>query len=260
MTTIHYHVHPGQGPHLLLVHGFLSSNSQWLANTKALSNVCIPVTAELWGHGGSPSPKNISAYHPDHYASQFETIRKDLGAKQWFVCGYSLGAALTARYSCLHPERVKGHIMTNSNSAFADEAQTKAWESTAEKSGDNIEKGGLSAIEKIPVHPKHARSLPTLIYDALHADSKLLNPIGIANTLRNTTPNASIRHLAINNQSPAMLCWGTKEKGFIALKEWAEDNMPNLTIQPIRAGHAVNMQDADTFNLAVSSFIKQCGT
>lgn len=258
MKIIHYHVHSGRGPHLLLVHGFLSSSAQWLANIDELSNICIPVTAELWGHGNSPSPENILLYHPDHYASQFEMIRQALNIDQWFVCGYSLGAALTARYSCLNPEKIKGHIMTNSNSAFADESQVKEWKSTAEKSGNNIEKGGLSAIEKIPVHPKHAKSLPKNIYDALHADSKLLNPIGIANTLRETTPNASIRHLATNNQSPALLCWGTREKRFVALKEWAENNMTNLQIEPIEAGHAVNMQDASKFNLAVGSFIKKC--
>ncbi len=245
---------------MLLVHGFLSSNAQWLDNINALSDICIPVTAELWGHGNSPSPDNILLYDPNHYASQFDWIRQALNVEQWFVCGYSLGAALTARYSCLNPKHVKGHVMTNSNSAFADETQTKEWKSSAEKSGDNIEKGGLSAIEKIPVHPKHARSLPKKVYDALYADSKLLNPIGIANTLRKTTPNASIRQLAIDNQSPALLCWGTKEKRFVALKEWAENNMPNLKIQPIETGHAVNMQDAGAFNLAVSSFIEQCST
>ena len=41
-------------------------------------------------------------------------------------------------------------------------------------------------------------------------------------------------------------------------KEWAEKNMTNLQIEPIEAGHAVNMQDASKFNLAVSSFIKKC--
>ena len=260
MATIHYHVHPGQGPYLLMVHGFLSSNSQWLANIDALGQVCTPVTAELWGHGKSPSPSAVWLYEPEQYVSQFEIIRKALSAEQWFVCGYSLGAALTARYSCIYPERVKGHIMTNSNSAFANTEQVEEWKKTAEKSGRNIENGGLSAIEKIPVHPKFAKTLPKQIYNTLLADSKSLNPIGIANTLRRTTPNACIRDLAINNRSPALLCWGNREKRFVALKEWAETNMPNLQISAIEAGHAVNMQDAEAFNLAVGSFIRQCDT
>ena len=260
MTTIHYEVHPGQGPYLLMVHGFLSSNAQWIENIDALSQFCRPVTAELFGHGRSPSPENVGLYRPDHYVSEFEKIRQDLNTTTWFVCGYSLGAALTARYSCLHFDQVIGHIMTNSNSAFASESQSMEWKKTAEKSGDNIQNGGLAAIEKIPVHPRHSKKLPSRIYAALEQDSALLNPVGIANTLRATTPNASIRSLAIENQSPALLCWGTQEKRFSESKVWAETNMPNLEIAEIEAGHAVNMQRPQEFNQTVQSFLKKCAT
>ena len=243
-----------------MVHGFLSSNAQWIENIDALSQFCRPVTAELFGHGRSPSPENVGLYHPDHYVSEFEKIRQDLNTTTWFVCGYSLGAALTARYSCLHFDQVIGHIMTNSNSAFASESQSREWKKTAEKSGNNIQDGGLAAIEKIPVHPKHSKKLPSRIYTALEQDSALLNPVGIANTLRATTPNASIRSLAIENQSPALLCWGTQEKRFSESKVWAETNMPNLEIAEIEAGHAVNMQRPQEFNQTVQSFLKKCAT
>ena len=150
--------------------------------------------------------------------------------------------------------------MTNSNSAFASESQSKEWKKTAKKSGDNIQTGGLSAIEKIPVHPRHAKKLPSKIYAALEQDSALLNPVGIANTLRATTPNASIRALAIENHSPALLCWGTDEKRFLESKIWAETNMPKLEIAEIEAGHAVNMQKPQEFNQTVQSFLKKCAT
>ena len=34
-------VHPGEGPPMLLMHGFLSSRSQWRANLAALAAVCV---------------------------------------------------------------------------------------------------------------------------------------------------------------------------------------------------------------------------
>ena len=243
-----------------MVHGFLSSNAQWIENIDALSKFCTPVTAELFGHGRSPSPVDVEYYHPSRYVSEFEKIRQDLNTTSWFVCGYSLGAALTARYSCLHFDQVIGHIMTNSNSAFASESQSSEWKKTAKKSGDNIQTGGLPAIEKIPIHPRHATKLPSRIYAALEQDSALLNPIGIANTLRATTPNASIRALAIENHSPALLCWGTQEKRFLESKIWAEINMPKLEIKEIEAGHAVNMQKPQEFNQTVQTFLKKCAT
>ena len=98
-AKIAFKVHSGNGPYLLLVHGFLSSKAQWQANIEALGRVCRPITAELWGHGQSPAPEESGHYAPSSYALEFEKIRKKLGAENWFVCGYSIGASLSIRYA-----------------------------------------------------------------------------------------------------------------------------------------------------------------
>ncbi|PON15417.1 hypothetical protein C2W62_23895 [Candidatus Entotheonella serta] len=61
----HYDIHDGTGPYLLMVHGFLSSRSQWKLNLDALCQVSRPVVVELWGHGRSPSPDDPHCYHSD---------------------------------------------------------------------------------------------------------------------------------------------------------------------------------------------------
>src|SRR5437870_13580594 len=53
---LYYDVHAGTGPYVLLVHGFLSSRTQWRLNLAALARVMRPVVVELWGHGRSPAP------------------------------------------------------------------------------------------------------------------------------------------------------------------------------------------------------------
>ena len=53
---LYYDVHAGTGPYMLLVHGFLSSRTQWRLNLAALASVVRPVVVELWGHGRSPAP------------------------------------------------------------------------------------------------------------------------------------------------------------------------------------------------------------
>ena len=133
-----FKVHPGNGPHLLLVHGFLSSSAQWLANLEALSAVCKPVTVDLWGHGRSPAPRDKTHYSPQAYAGQFEQIRQQLGIERWFVCGYSLGAGLSIRYAHDYPQNVYGHIFTNSNSALAGPKQIQEWLQSAAKSAATL--------------------------------------------------------------------------------------------------------------------------
>src|SRR5262245_51315278 len=66
-----YDVHGQGGPHLLLVHGFLSSRAHWLLNLEALSTRFRPVVIELLGHARSPTPNDPSKYSPDAYVAEF---------------------------------------------------------------------------------------------------------------------------------------------------------------------------------------------
>ena len=251
-----YTVHPGEGPYLMLLHGFISSSAQWLDNLQALGQVCQPVTVDLWGHGNSPAPEDLQYYSPAAYGLQFEIIRKALGVEKWFVCGYSLGAGLTFRYAYDYADHVIGHIFTNSNSALADEAQILDWKNTASKSSENIRLGGIAAIEKIPVHPRRARTLPTHIYDALMQDAAKFSPMGVANTLLATNPNTCIRDIAPHNPRPVLLCAGDKERRFKTNKLWALEHIANLECVSFDAGHGVNMEASEGFNIAVTQFIQ----
>jgi 2-succinyl-6-hydroxy-2,4-cyclohexadiene-1-carboxylate synthase len=254
---LNFKVHAGHGPHLLLIHGFLMSATQWLPNLEALSRVCRPVVAELWGHGASPSPDDPDAYLPNSYVEAFEAIRASLGVERWWVCGYSLGAGLTINYALAHPARIEGHIFTNSTSGFADAAQIDAWRRGAAAAAANIEAAGLDAIERMPVHPRHAKRLPAALYDALRRDSRQLNPRGIANTLRYTNPNVSVRTRVAANTRPALLVCGRHESRFAAHRDYAAAHMPHLTVVDIDAGHGVNMEAPDAFNHAVAAFVTQ---
>lgn len=253
-------VYPGSGPPLLLVHGFLTGPAQWRPNLAALAVVSTPVTVSLWGHAGAPSPADAHAYDPDTYVAEFESLRKHLGAERWLLVGYSLGAGLTLRYAFTHPERVIAHAFTNSTSALADAAQQAAWSAGAEQSAQGIEAGGRAAMERIPVHPCHARRLPADTYRALTADTARHDPVGIANTLRHTNPRASVRQRLTDNLRPALLLCGARERRFQPHRAVAAEVMPQLEIADIDAGHGVNMEAPEAFNAALSAFVQQWAT
>ncbi len=252
---IHYDVHEGRGPHLLLVHGFLMSREQWRDNLAALARVCRPVVVELWGHGRSPSPQQSAAYTPAGYVDEFERVRRELGIERWWLCGYSLGAGLTINYALTHPQRVFGHAFTNSTSAFADAQQIADWRDNAEAAAARIETGGIDAIEKMPVHPRHAKRLSPPLYDALMRESARLAPRGIANTLRYTNPNVSVRTRIAHNSVPALLICGRAERRFQTHRDHAEAAMPHLTIVDLDVGHGVNMEDVAGFDAALTAFV-----
>src|SRR5206468_12472787 len=153
----HYDVHDGEGPHALLVHGVLSSRSQWLANLEALRAVCRPVVVELYGHGRSPSPEEPFAYSPAGYVEEFERLRRLLGVERWLLCGCSLGAGLTVRYALDHPGRVIAQVFTNSLSAFADDAWREQVSPSIEAAARALEEHGRSVLESLPMNPSRGR-------------------------------------------------------------------------------------------------------
>lgn len=257
---LRYRVHPGRGPHLLLVHGFLTGPAQWQANLARLGAQCTPVTVSLWGHAGAPSPAAAAAYHPSAYVAGFEAIRAALDAERWFLLGYSLGAGLTLRYALTHPDRVIGHAFTNSTSALADAAQRAAWRDGAADSATRIRAGGVAAMERIPVHPRHARRLPEPIYQALCADAERHDPAGIANTLEHTNPHASVRDRLGENSRPALLLCGTRERRFRPHREHAAATMPGLDVVDLDAGHGMNMELPEAFDAALLAFLRSCPT
>lgn len=256
--SLYYEVHGTTGPHLLLVHGFLSSGSQWLLNLPALSAVCRPVVVELLGHRRSPTPDDPRMYTPEHYVEQFECIRRALGTERWFVCGQSLGAALTLRYALDYPGRIIGHIFTNSNSAFAEEGWADRVRPMMEAQARALEADGRSALDEHPLNPGRGKRLPEDARNALATDFARHEPRGIALTGLHTIPGSSVRERVGANRVPSVLIVGRREARFAAHRRFAQETMPQLEVVELDAGHAVNLEEAEAFNDAVLAFMERC--
>ncbi len=253
---LYYEVASGSGPHLLMVHGWLSSRSQWLPNLEALSGVCRPVVVELFGHGRSPSPTSPESYHPDHYVEAFERVRESIGAERWLVLGQSLGAALTARYALDRPERVIAQVLTNSNSAFAS-GWDKELAPRMQLLARSLEEGGRAALERMPLYPTHSRNLPADVKRALVADAELHDPRGVGRTALHTIVNSPVLDRLSENRVPALLVCGRRERRFAAQRERARAKMRHLEIVDLDGGHAVNIDAAEEFNRVVAAFVKR---
>ncbi len=254
---LYYETHGTQGPYVLLVHGFLSSRAQWLPNLPALTGFCRPVVIELFGHGRSPTPDDPTSYTPRHYVDEFETIRVALGCERWFVCGQSLGAALTLRYAFDRPDRVLAHVFTNSNSALAEREWANLVRPAMEAQARGLEAQGRAALAQHPFNPARARHLPAAVKTALVDDYNLHDVHGVAHTGLYTIPDSSVRERVAENDAPALLVVGEREERFASHRRFAEENMPHLKVLGLDAGHAVKHQAAHEFNVAVEEFLKR---
>jgi pimeloyl-ACP methyl ester carboxylesterase len=254
---LYYELFGTQGPHLLMVHGLMSSRAQWIPNLKALTEFCQPVVVELFGHGRSPSPVNSEAYFPENYVREFEIIRNEVGIETWFVCGQSLGAALTIGYSLVHPERITAQIFTNSLSALSDTRENQDSENM-EKLVRLMLQGGRGVLDRFPLNPSKSRFLDPEIKKALIKDIDLIDLEGFANNLIHLIPRCSVRNQLHKITVPTLLIAGKYDKQFSPLISIALKNIPDLELIEFDGGHAVNIDVADQFNHAIHEFISHC--
>ncbi|GGC59537.1 alpha/beta fold hydrolase [Chelatococcus reniformis] len=250
----HVEVHEGQGPYLLLVHGFLSSRAQWRSNLAGLQEVCRPVLLELWGHGRSPVPDEGDIYSIGGYIEIFETVRTTLGAERWLVCGQSFGAGLTLQYALAHSQRLAGQIFTNSMSALsAPDALGRAEDRRLR--AEAIRRDGMAAIEAMKAHPRRAKRFAPAVRDELVADAARISPAGIERSVRITSGELSVMPRLGETCVPTLLVNGTWEKGFQPLRRQAATALPGLKVVDIEGGHSINAEEPDAFNAAVKAFM-----
>lgn len=257
---IPYHeLHSGAAsPHMLMIHGFLSSRSQWRINLPALTRITSPVLLELLGHGRSPAPTDPEPYKVASYIAAFERIRASLGAERWVVCGQSFGAGLAIQYAIEHPDRVMGVVFTNSISALSPKDDPERAKAQAERAR-SIEAGGREALEALRIHPRHAKRFPEPIKAEMMADAGRIAPEGILRSIALTSPDLSIAHRLGEVRVPALLVNGIWEKRFQPMRARVAAEMKDVRIVDLEGGHSINIEAADGFDRAVTEFVSGLG-
>jgi pimeloyl-ACP methyl ester carboxylesterase len=95
----------GNGPPLLLVHGFGISFNIWQNLLPLLCPYFTLVMVELPGVGGSPMPSTRGDYL--HSAVEaLEAVRRAMGFEIWNVLGYSTGSRIAEAYVKTYPEYI----------------------------------------------------------------------------------------------------------------------------------------------------------
>lgn len=107
-ATIHA-VKGGNGPPLLLLHGYPQTHVMWHQVAPRLAERFTVVAPDLRGYGDSSAPPTV----PDHTSYSKRAMAQDqvdvmrhLGFEQFTVVGHDRGARVAYRLALDHPERV----------------------------------------------------------------------------------------------------------------------------------------------------------
>lgn len=95
----------GQGPTIVLLHGFADGKDVWLPLAKQLTPHFHLVIPDLPGWGESSRDMNAS-YNVDAQAARLQTFVQTLGLGRFLLVGHSMGGAVAGVYAAEHPEHV----------------------------------------------------------------------------------------------------------------------------------------------------------
>jgi pimeloyl-ACP methyl ester carboxylesterase len=98
----------GQGPLVILIHGFPESWYSWRHQIPALADAGYRVAApDVRGYGGGDKPHAIEAYSIRNMCADIDGLITALGAERAVIVGHDWGAPITYGTALFHPDRVR---------------------------------------------------------------------------------------------------------------------------------------------------------
>lgn len=108
-TEIHYLI-GGDGPPLVLLHGYPQTHVMWHKVASALTDRYTVICPDLRGYGGSghpPSGPSHAAYSKRAMGADILALMHGLGFREFSIAGHDRGGRVAHRLALDHPEHVR---------------------------------------------------------------------------------------------------------------------------------------------------------
>jgi len=242
-VAIHYEVH-GEGPALLLSHGYGASCRMWDGQIGALRDRFRVIVWDMRGHGQSDSPADAQAYSEAATVADMQAILGACDVADAVIAGLSLGGYMSLAFHARHPAKTRALMLFDTGPGFRSDSARTAWNARACARADDLDARGFAALggsDEVKM-------------------SRHRTPAGLARAARGMLTqrdDAVIRSLA-TIAVPTLVLVGANDANFIAASDYMAVKIPGATKVVIAdAGHAANLHQPAAFNRAIDAFLTQ---
>lgn len=243
-VKVYYEV-AGEGPAVLLSHGYSATADMWRDQVAALSGSYKVIIWDMRGHGRSDCPEDDKLYSEALTVEDMAAILDACGVESAVIGGLSLGGYMSLAFHLKYPERVNALMLFDTGPGYKSDAGRDAWNETAMRWVAAFEARGLAALSEIgsrEMRNEAHRSADGLIRAAKgmlrQFDSRVIE---------------SLPEIAV----PTLVLVGADDTNFIAPTDYMAKKIPNATkVVLAGAGHAANLDRPEDFNAAVREFLK----
>ena len=250
----------GQGPPVVLLHGFTGSTNGWAPTVEALSEQFTVLAMDIVGHGKSDAPAAVERYRMATAADDLVALLRKAGYDRACWLGYSMGGRTALQVAVRHPEAVSSLILEGGSPGLATEEERVARVASDEALAQRIEEGGLEAFvaywEAIPLFGTQSVALR----DALRPGRLACSVTGLTNSLRGMgTGSQDALHDRLHKvRVPTLLLAGALDIKFAGIAAEMARALPDAKMHLIEGGgHAAHLEQPDSFHRSVLEFLRQ---
>jgi len=245
-VAIHYEVH-GQGPAILLSHGYSATCRMWDGQIEALRDVYQVIVWDMRGHGQSDYPSDPAAYSEAATVEDMATILRVCGIPRAVIGGLSLGGYMSLAFHRAHPGMTRALMIFDTGPGFRNAEAREAWNQRSRQRADDLDARGLAAL-----------GASDEVRMSRHRDASGL--AGAARGMLAQSNDAVFRSLE-TIAVPSIVLVGSGDKNFLAASDYMARKIPGAVKVVIEgAGHAANLHQPTAFNRAVETFLAGLAT
>jgi pimeloyl-ACP methyl ester carboxylesterase len=240
-VQIYYETH-GEGPTVLLSHGYSATAQMWQGQHAALGAKYRLLTWDMRGHGQTDSPDDPAAYSEAHTVDDMAAILDANGAESAVIGGLSLGGYMSLAFYLKYPQRTRALMLFDTGPGYRNPKGREGWNETAFARAKRFEEEGLAALGgSAEVRVSQHRSAAGLAHAArgmlAQFDSRVMEVL---------------EHISV----PTLVLVGANDTPFLAATDYMANKIPGARRVVIPdAGHASNIDQPAAFNEAVLDFL-----
>jgi pimeloyl-ACP methyl ester carboxylesterase len=242
----------GQGPALVLLHGFLCDSRCWRRQLGGLSDRFRVVAWDAPGAGLSPDPPE--SFTTADYARCLAGFLDELGIDRVHLVGLSWGGILAQEFYRLHPKRLRCLILADTYAGWRGSLPEAVWRERLE---------ACLRDSTGPAEAVVAKFLPGLftqrvsedVRDELSAIVSEFHPVGFR-AMSRSSAETDTRDLLPRIDIPTLVLWGDDDRRSpIDVAHMLHGAIPSAQLAIIpNAGHVSNMEQPEAFNAHVRRF------
>jgi 2-succinyl-6-hydroxy-2,4-cyclohexadiene-1-carboxylate synthase len=257
----YFYQEQGEGPPLLLLHGFTGSAANWCEQLLPFAAQHRVLTIDLPGHGRTSSPPTPDRYTMQAVCKDLISIFEILNLSALNLLGYSMGGRLALYVAATQPAFLHSLILESASPGLEAIDQRLARIESDERLANEIEAYGISAFverwQRLPLFATQER-MPKEKRNHLNSQRLSNNASALANTLRGmgTGRQPSLWSQLDTIYLPVLLLAGELDEKYVALARQMEAALPQAQLQVFSdAGHNIHLEKPENFTDHVLAFL-----